>query len=163
MFLDERTLHVFISQSGETADSLACLKLIKEMDGKTFGIVNVVGSSIARLTDSGLFTRAGTEIGVASTKAFTAQVVSLLLTAMFLAKRRGIRYAIYQHVLRELEQLPMLLETVLDQSDYIRSVAEQLKDYKDFFFLGRHYQSPIAYEASLKFKEIKEQEGEYLN
>jgi glucosamine--fructose-6-phosphate aminotransferase (isomerizing) len=152
--IDEKQLHVFISQSGETADSIQCLKLIRELGGKTFGVVNVVGSTIARLTESGLFTRAGTEIGVASTKAFTAQAVCLLLVALFMAKKRGLRYMTYKRVVRELAQLPEKIETILDQTEYIRSIAAQLTDYKNFFFLGRRYQLPIAYESSLKFKEI---------
>lgn len=153
-FIHNKKLHVFVSQSGETADSLECLRLIKEQGGKTFGIVNVVGSSIARLTDSWLFTRAGTEISVASTKAFIAQITSLLLTALYLAKKRGMRHAHYLHIVYHLEQLPMLVETILDQSEYIRSIAEQLMWYDNFFFLWRHYQEPIAHEASLKLKEI---------
>ncbi|MBP7848272.1 SIS domain-containing protein, partial [Patescibacteria group bacterium] len=109
------------------------MKLIKEQEGQTFGVVNVPGSTIARLTDNGLFTRAGTEIGVASTKAFTAQSVCLLLTALFMAKKRGLRYAVYKDIMHELEQLPMLLETILSQSDYIRSVAQQLTEYQHCF------------------------------
>lgn len=147
------TLHIFVSQSGETADSLTVLKLIKERGGKTCGIVNVPGSMIARLTDSGLYTRAGTEIGVAATKAVTAQAVSLLILALFLWKKRWMRYATYKNIMKWLETLPMLIETVLEQSDYIRSIAEQLKDYRHMFFLWRQYQLPIAYEASLKIKE----------
>lgn len=130
------------------------MKLIKEQEGHTFGVVNVPGSTIARLTDHGLFTRAGTEIGVASTKAFTAQSVCLLLTALFMAKKRGLRYTVYKDIMHELEQLPMLLETILSQSDYIRSVAQQLTEYQHCFYLGRHYQLPIAHEAALKLKEI---------
>lgn len=109
---------------------------------------------ISRLTDSGLYTRAGTEIGVASTKAFTAQAVSLLLTALFLAKKRGLRYARYEQVMRELMHLPTYIEAVLEQSELIRSIAQQLSMYTNFFFLGRHYHVPIAQEAALKFKEI---------
>ena len=153
-FVQPNKLHIFISQSWETADSLECLKLLKEQWGKSFGIVNVVGSSIARLTDSWLFTRAGTEIGVASTKAFTAQITCLLLMTLYLAKKRGMRHALYLRIIQHLEQLPLFVETVLEQSEYIRSVAKQLIWYNNFFFLWRHYQEPIAREASLKLKEI---------
>lgn len=152
--VDDYILHAFISQSGETADSIACLKQIKDAGWKSFGIVNVPGSTIARLTDSGLFTRAGTEIGVASTKAFTAQAVCLLLLSLFLGKKRGMRIMHYKTILQELAQLPMYVETVLGQSDYIRSIATQLADAHSIFFLGRGYHVPIAYESALKLKEI---------
>ncbi len=153
-FVDPRKLHIFVSQSGETADTLSVLKMLQEQWGKSFGVVNVVWSSIARLTDSWFFARAGTEIGVASTKAFTSQSLCMLLLALFLWKRRGMRLSLYQKIMRELEHLPAYIETVLDQSDQIRWIAMQLMQYKDFFFLGRGYQVPIAYESSLKFKEI---------
>lgn len=152
--VDDRSLHLFVSQSWETADSIACLKQIKERWGKTFGIVNVPGSTIARLTDSGLFTRAGTEIGVASTKAFTAQCLCMLLVSLFLGKRRGMRASQYKHIVTELEQLPMYLESVLGMSEYIRSIAQQLSNVQSIFFLWRGYHVPIAYESSLKLKEI---------
>lgn len=119
LLLRDDLLHVFISQSGETADSIECLKNIKELGGKTFGVVNVVGSTIARMTDSGLFTRAGTEIGVASTKAFTAQAVCLFLLALFMGKNRSMPPLVYKRLLRALEHLPMQIEAILDQSEYI--------------------------------------------
>lgn len=152
--VDDRSLHLFVSQSGETADSIACLKQIKERGGKTFWFVNVPWSTIARLTDSGLFTRAGTEIGVASTKAFTAQCACMLLVSLFLWKRRGMRSAQYKHIMSELEQLPMYLESVLEMSEYIRSIAQQLSTVHSIFFLWRGYHVPIAYESALKLKEI---------
>lgn len=148
------TLYVFISQSGETADSIECLKYIKSKWGKTFGIVNVVGSTISRLTDHGLFTRAGAEIGVASTKAFTAQITCILLLALYLGRKRSLDTQQYEQILTELEKIPSLIEQILDQTDAIKSIAEQLSAYKDYFFLGRHYHVPIATESSLKFKEI---------
>lgn len=152
--VDDRTLHLFVSQSWETADSIACLKQIKERGGKTFWFVNVPGSTIARLTDSGLFTRAGTEIGVASTKAFTAQAMCMLLVSLFLGKRRGMRSSQYKHIMDELEQLPMYLESILEMSEYIRSIAQHLSTAQSIFFLGRGYHVPIAYESALKLKEI---------
>lgn len=148
------TLYVFISQSGETADSIECLKYIKSKWGKTFGIVNVVGSTISRLTDHGLFTRAGAEIGVASTKAFTAQITCILLLALYLGKKRNLDVKHYEEILTELEKVPAMIEQILDQTDAIKHIAEQLSSYKDYFFLGRHYHVPIATESSLKFKEI---------
>ncbi len=148
------TLYVFISQSGETADSIECLKYIKSKWGKTFGIVNVVGSTISRLTDHGLFTRAGAEIGVASTKAFTAQITCILLLALYLGRKRSLDNQQYEQILTELEKIPSLIEQILDQTDAIKSIAEELSAYKDYFFLGRHYHVPIATESSLKFKEI---------
>lgn len=154
IFVDDHILHVFISQSGETADSISCLHSVLEQWGRTFGVVNVVGSTLARLTTTWLFTRAGAEIGVASTKAFTAQVVCLLLTSLYLAKKRWLRVAKYKQIVRELEQLPMYIETILQQGEYIRSIAQQLTAYKNFFFLGRHYQYATACESALKFKEI---------
>ena len=154
LWVDDKTLYIFVSQSGETADSLEVLKMVKEQWGHTFGIVNVVWSSIARLTDNGMFTRAGAEIWVASTKAFTAQIMCMMLISLYLGKRRGMRNALYQRILRELEQIPAYIEAIVDQTDYIRSIAQQISGYRDFFFLGRGVQTPIAYESSLKFKEI---------
>ncbi len=154
LLVRDDVLHVFVSQSWETADSIECLKNIAMIGGKTFGIVNVVWSSIARMTDSGLFTRAGTEIGVASTKAFTAQSVCLFLLALFMGKNRSMPPLVYKRLLRALEHLPMQIEAILDQSEYIGSVARSLVEYHSLFFLGRQYQLAAAYEASLKFKEI---------
>ena len=153
-FVDSSVLHIFLSQSGETADTLETLKMVKEQWGKTLWVVNVVWSSIARETDSGLYVRAGTEIWVASTKAFITPSVLMLLMSLFLGKRRGMRLTKYQQIMRELQHLQAYIETVLDQTDHIRSIAMDLMQYKDFFFLGRGYQYPIAAENSLKFKEI---------
>lgn len=153
MFIDPKTLYVFISQSWETADSLETLKILKAKGAHTFGIVNVVWSSISRLTDSWLFTRAGAEIWVASTKAFTAQITCILLLALFLWKKRNLTQAKYEKILNELEQLPVLIENILSNQN-IDDIAKELARYKNFFFLWRQYQLPIANESSLKFKEI---------
>lgn len=147
-------LYVFISQSGETADSIEVLKIIKQQGGHTFGIVNVVGSTISRLTDYGLFTRAGAEIWVASTKAFTAQITSILLLALYLGQKRGLGKAKYDKVMRELSKVPVMIEDILADTVNIRKIAENISEYKNFFFLGRQYQLPIARESSLKLKEI---------
>ncbi len=152
--VNDETLYVFISQSGETADSIEVLKLIKQQGGHTFGIVNVVGSTISRLTDYGLFTRAGAEIWVASTKAFTAQITSILLLALYLGQKRGLSKAKYDKVMIELSKVPVMIEDILADTSNIRKIAEAISAYKNFFFLGRHYQLPIARESSLKLKEI---------
>lgn len=135
--IDPKTLYVFVSQSGETADAIEPLKFVKEHGGKTFGIVNVVGSSISRLTDFGLFTRAGTEVGVASTKAFTAQLSAVLLLALYYSIRRGEDFRKYRNALEQLSQLPAVMERALELSDEIVPVAEALATYRHLFFLGR--------------------------
>jgi glucosamine--fructose-6-phosphate aminotransferase (isomerizing) len=112
--ISDDTLYVFISQSGETADSIGILQELKAKGAKTFGIVNVVGSTISRFTDHGLFTRCGAEIGVASTKAFTGQLVSILLLALYLGQKRGLSRQRYEKLLYELEALPAYIEKILD-------------------------------------------------
>lgn len=152
--VNDDTLYVFISQSGETADTIEVLKLIKQKGGHTFGIVNVVGSTISRLTDYGLFTRWGAEIWVASTKAFTAQMTSILLLALYLGQKRGLSKAKYDKVMIELSKVPVMIEDLLADTVTIRKIAEAISGYKNFFYLGRQYQLPIARESSLKLKEI---------
>ncbi len=153
-FVNEQTLFVFLSQSGETADSVEVLKMLKEKNAHTFGIVNVVGSTISRLTEYGLFTRAGAEIWVASTKAFTSQITCILLLALFLGKKRGLTRARYECLLSELYCIPGLINQLLDTHEDIQQLARKLAQCSDFFFLWRQYQAPIACESSLKFKEI---------
>ena len=148
------TLHIFLSQSGETADTIEVLNLVKEKWGSTFGIVNVVWSSIARLTDRWLFMRAWFEIGVASTKAFTAQLTCLLIFALFVGKKKNLSYTKYNQLLKWLQEIPKLIDSILEQSDDIKEVAKEFTDYEHMFFLGRHYQMPLADEWSLKLKEI---------
>lgn len=152
--VSDDTLYVFISQSGETADSIEVLKLIKNAWGHTFWIVNVVWSTISRLTDYGLFTRAGAEIGVASTKAFTAQITCILLLALYLWKKRWLNKAKYDKVMIELSKVPIMIEDILADTANIRNIAKEISKYSNFFFLGRQYQLPIARESSLKLKEI---------
>ena len=135
--VDEKTLYIFISQSGETADSIEPLKYLKEHQAHTFGIVNVVGSSIARMTDMGLFTRAGTEVGVASTKAFVGQIGALLLLSLYFSIHKGSDYRIYRNILDELEQLPLLAQEVLDLSPKIRKIASDFIAFPHAFFLSR--------------------------
>ena len=152
--INKKTLYVFISQSGETADSIEVLKMIKEKWWHTFGVVNVVGSTISRLTDYWLFTRAGAEIWVASTKAFTAQLTCILLLALFLGKKRNLPKAKYEQILRELAKVPIMIEDIIEDQIAIKEIAQEISKYQSFFFLGRHYQLPIANESSLKLKEI---------
>ncbi len=147
---------VAISQSGETADTLVALENAKRQGATIFGIVNVVGSSIARITDAGAYTHAGPEIGVASTKAFTAQVAVLQLFALKLARLRGtIDVALFQHLLHELEAVPAKVQWILDnQVEAIKAIADSHKDAGNFLYLGRGYNFPIALEGALKLKEI---------
>jgi glucosamine--fructose-6-phosphate aminotransferase (isomerizing) len=146
---------IAVSQSGETADTLVAIEKAKEQGAIIFGILNVVGSSIARASHAGAYTHAGPEIGVASTKAFTAQLVVLTLVALVIAKEKGsIDTARFTHLLRELEAIPEKAEKILQSSDYIKNIAEKYKDASDFLFLGRGYNFPIALEGALKLKEI---------
>lgn len=151
---DPRTLHVFVSQSGETADTLQVLKTITTKGGPTFGIVNVVGSSISRMTNNGLFIRAWSEIGVATTKAFSAQALCALLLWLYLGSRRELWYGKIESLVTSIQKLPSLIDMVLDESDAIRKIAQDVVSYHNLFFLWRHYLYPIAQECSLKFKEI---------
>ncbi|WP_299584062.1 glutamine--fructose-6-phosphate transaminase (isomerizing) [uncultured Sunxiuqinia sp.] len=144
-----------ISQSGETADTLAALKMAKAQGALILGICNVVGSSIARETAAGVYTHAGTEIGVASTKAFTAQVTVLTLLAFKLAKERGeIDQEFYEMLIAEMLAIPEKLEKILVGHPYIKQVAEKYKDAVNALYLGRGYLFPVALEGALKLKEI---------
>ena len=143
-----------ISQSGETADTLAAVREAKRAGAPTFGIVNVVGSTIARETDAGVYLHAGPEIGVASTKAFVAQITVLALFALKVARRRGMNPEAGRRFVRGLEGLPELLEDVLEHEARIRRVAEEFADATNFLYLGRGPNFPIALEGALKLKEI---------
>ena len=146
---------VAISQSGETADTLAAIKSAKTIGAHVFGVCNVVGSSIARETDSGAYTHAGPEIGVASTKAFTSQVAVLSMMALHVGKRKGIiPQDRFSRLLAELNNIPELVERLLKQSENIYSIAEQFSKAENALYLGRGYQFPIALEGALKLKEI---------
>ena len=147
---------IAISQSGETADTLAALKLAKENGAFIFGINNVVGSSIARITDAGAYTHAGPEIGVASTKAFTAQLTILALIALKLGKHKGELSAEKFNLLtRELERIPDLVQQILDNCEgVVDKIAEKYKDNSNAIYLGRGYNYPSALEGALKLKEI---------
>lgn len=146
---------IAISQSGETADTLVAIEKAKEQGAIVFGVVNVVGSSIARLSHSGAYTHAGPEIGVASTKAFTAQLAVLTMVALKLAKEKGtISDERYRQLLVELEAVPEKAEAILQNASAIEQIALKYKDATDALFLGRGYNFPVALEGALKLKEI---------
>ncbi len=151
---DCHTLHVFLSQSGETADSIEVLKHIKDKWGVTLGIVNVVGSTIARITDCGFFLKAGYEIGVASTKAFTAQLMCILFLALYLGKKNHLSYGHFRKILSGLNKIPTLMQNILDQKSEIQKIAKEVCTFKNIFYLWRNLQLPVADEGSLKLKEI---------
>jgi glutamine---fructose-6-phosphate transaminase (isomerizing) len=153
--LGENDVIIFISQSGETADTLAALRLAKEKGALALGICNVVGSSLARETDAGVFTHAGTEVGVASTKAFTAQVAVLTLFAMKLAKARGtISEGDYSEIVKELNQVPDKIRIILESNHQIKLLAEKYSNAVNALYLGRGMLYPVALEGALKLKEI---------
>jgi len=146
---------IAISQSGETADTLAALRMAKENGATILGICNVVGSSIARETDGGVYTHAGVEIGVASTKAFTAQVTVMTLLALKLAKERGkISTEIYLNLIKELTEIPDKVKSILVKHPHIKTVAAKYKDASNALYLGRGCLFPVALEGALKLKEI---------
>ncbi|MBK6620213.1 MAG: glutamine--fructose-6-phosphate transaminase (isomerizing) [Saprospirales bacterium] len=152
----ENDVVIAISQSGETADTLAALELAKEKGALIYGIVNVVGSSIARMTDAGSYIHAGPEIGVASTKAFTGQVALLTLMALSLAYKRGtISKTYYQQLINEMENIPAKVEKLLANcAQSVEYIAAEFKDATNALYLGRGYNFPIALEGALKLKEI---------
>ncbi len=144
-----------ISQSGETADTLVAIEKAKEHGAIIFGILNVVGSSIARVSHAGAYTHAGPEIGVASTKAFTAQLTVLSMMALKIAKEKGtISFARFKQLMQELDAIPGKVAQVLSQSRTIEQIAEKHADAVSFLFLGRGYNFPVALEGALKLKEI---------
>ncbi len=146
---------IAISQSGETADTLVALENAKEKGAFIFGVVNAVGSSIARLSNAGAYTHAGPEIGVASTKAFTGQLAVLAMMAFKIAFAKGtIDEKRYMHLLAELWDIPEKVSQVLKNTDNIKAIAEKYKDAHDFLYLGRGYNFPVALEGALKLKEI---------
>ncbi|MDA0328861.1 MAG: glutamine--fructose-6-phosphate transaminase (isomerizing) [Gemmatimonadetes bacterium] len=152
--LEDRTLALAVSQSGETADTLAALKEAERRGIPTMGIVNAVGSTIARQTKFGIYLHAGPEIGVASTKAFTSQLVALSLFTLFMARRRHMSVVQGREIVQSLQQLPSQVEEVLKLNDEIRDLAKHYVDSKNFLYLGRGYQFPVALEGALKLKEV---------
>ena len=153
--INENDVVIAISQSGETADTLAAIKLAKSKGAFVFGVCNVVGSSIARETNAGAYTHAGPEIGVASTKAFTTQITVLTLIALRLARAKGtISSSDFRNHLIELELIPKKVEETLLSDAYVKTIASIYKDTKNFLYLGRGYNFPVALEGALKLKEI---------
>ena len=153
--IGEEDVVIAISQSGETADTLAALELAKSKGATIIGICNVVGSSISRITHGGSYTHAGPEIGVASTKAFTSQVTVLLLMALRLAHKRGsIAESRFRQILASLEKIPAQVEEVLQSAELVKYISGQYKDARNFLYLGRGYNFPVALEGALKLKEI---------
>ncbi len=153
--VNENDVVIAISQSGETADTLAALELAKSKGATILGICNVVGSSISRVTDAGSYTHAGPEIGVASTKAFTAQVTVLTLMALSLAKKKGtVSESNFRMLLAELEAIPEKVKIVLEANDKIEAIAREYKDARNALYLGRGSSFPVALEGALKLKEI---------
>ena len=153
--ITEKDVVLAISQSGETADTMAALELAKQKGATILGICNVVGSSIPRLTDAGSYTHAGPEIGVASTKAFTTQVVVLTLMALRIAKEKGtLTNTEYRQIITELQLIPQKVEKVLELDNLIKEIAAEFKDATNFLYLGRGYNFPVALEGALKLKEI---------
>ncbi|HLR32388.1 MAG TPA: glutamine--fructose-6-phosphate transaminase (isomerizing) [Fodinibius sp.] len=153
--ISEDDVMLVISQSGETADTLAALRAAKEHGALTLGVCNVVGSTIARDTDAGVYTHAGPEIGVASTKAFTTQVAVLTMMAILLGQKRNtIEEEYAARLIRELNHLPDKIENILDRSDSVKNMAELFTYAPNFLYLGRTYNFPVALEGALKLKEI---------
>jgi len=152
--LDERSLVIGISQSGETADTLAALREASSKGACVVGVVNVVGSTIARETDCGVYIHAGPEIGVASTKAFTSQVVALALITLYLSRESTVRPEQRREVVAALKKLPEQISEILARNDEIRGMAELYHLHRNFLYLGRGYNFPVALEGALKLKEI---------
>ena len=152
--IEDNTVVISISQSGETADTLAAIEQAKERGATVLGIVNVVGSSIARTTDAGIYLHVGPEIGVASTKAFTAQVAVLTMLALELGRRKHISSEDTRRYIDELSHIPEKIERILEQSDHIKQIASANIDKNNWLFLGRGFNYPVALEGALKLKEI---------
>ncbi len=152
--VDENDVIIAISQSGETADTLAALREGKRKGALVVGVVNAVGSTIARETDAGVYIHAGPEIGVASTKAFTSQVTVLTLITLMIARRRNMSSETGRAMVDELLRIPEKVQIILNQNDYIRDFARRYTDERNFLYLGRGFNFPVALEGALKLKEI---------
>jgi len=152
--MDKNTAAAFVSQSGETADTLAALKEMKKKGILTLGITNVVGSTQAKETDAGVYTRSGPEIGVASTKVFLGQLTTLAMLTVYLGRQREMALVIGKRIVSELSKLPELAKEILKLAPEIEKLAKKYKDFKNFWFIGRKYNAPVALEGALKLKEI---------
>jgi len=152
--IDKNTAAIFVSQSGETADTLAALREMRKKGVLTLGITNVVGSTQTRETDAGVYTRSGPEIAVASTKAFLGQLAVLALLTVYLGRQRDMALVMGKRIISELSKIPALSREVLKQAPEIKKLAEKYRDSQNFWFIGRKYNAPIALEGALKLKEI---------
>ncbi|NQW30373.1 MAG: glutamine--fructose-6-phosphate transaminase (isomerizing) [Ignavibacteria bacterium] len=152
--IDSSDVVIAISQSGETADTLSAIRLAKANGATVIGMVNVVGSSIARETDAGVYLHAGPEIGVASTKAFTSQLCVLTQFSLYMARTRGMSAETGREIATALEAIPEMIERILAKSDEVKEIARQYADASNFLYLGRGYNFPVALEGALKLKEI---------
>ncbi|MBR3137771.1 glutamine--fructose-6-phosphate transaminase (isomerizing) [Candidatus Saccharibacteria bacterium] len=154
-YIPENSVALIVSQSGETADTLACLREIKKQGIKTIGIVNAIGSTIAREVDGGTYVHVGPEISVASTKAFTSQVIAMVMFGLTIAQAKGVKKAILKPYVEEINKLPSEIEKVLNSvSGGIKKIADTYKEYEHAIYLGRDTSYPIAMEGALKLKEI---------
>ena len=152
--LDSRTAVIAISQSGETADTLAAVREAKEKGSLALGIVNAVGSTVARETDAGVYNHIGPEISVASTKAFTSQVTILTLLTILLGRQRQMSLVTGQRIIKELLAIPEKIKKILELNDHIKNIAQEYYKVKHFAYLGRKYNQPVAFEGALKLKEL---------
>jgi glutamine---fructose-6-phosphate transaminase (isomerizing) len=152
--VNDRTLCIVISQSGETADTLAAMREAKNRGARTYGIVNVVGSTIARESNGGIYVHAGPEIGVASTKAFTSQVIALALLTLKIGRLKDVSVVRGREIIEALRALPGQVKQILDRAPEIEQIAEEFKRTQNFLYLGRGYNFPTALEGALKLKEI---------
>jgi glutamine---fructose-6-phosphate transaminase (isomerizing) len=152
--LDDHTLVFAITQSGETADTLAALREMKRKGCPALGICNVVGSTIAQESDGGVYLRAGPEIGVASTKAFTSQCTVLSMLALYLGRLRHLSFSAGLNLIKELEELPDKVRAALECNDVVRKIANKYAECDNFLYLGRQFNFPTALEGALKLKEI---------
>lgn len=150
---DKKTLSLFISQSGETADTLAALKEVKEKGGLTIAVVNAVGSSVAREVDAGVYIHAGPEIAVAATKSVTAQLAAMAMLSVFLGRQRQLSLVMGQRITKELALLPEYAAKILQNADEIQEIAQKYQNYSNFFLIGRKYNFSAALEGALKLKE----------
>ena len=154
-YIPEDSVALIVSQSGETADTLACLREIKKQGIKTIGIVNAIGSTIAREVDGGTYVHVGPEISVASTKAFTSQVVAMIMFGLTIAQAKGVKNLVLRPYVREIAKLPDEIEKVLKgTSPVVKKIAKKYKDYEHAVYLGRDTAYPMAMEGALKLKEI---------
>ncbi|MFA5368603.1 MAG: glutamine--fructose-6-phosphate transaminase (isomerizing), partial [Candidatus Paceibacterota bacterium] len=152
--VNKNTGAIFVSQSGETADTLAALREMKEKGILTLGVTNVVGSSQARESTAGVYTRSGPEIAVASTKAFIGQLTILAMITVYLGRQRDMALIMGKRIVSELMDLPKQAQSILDKAKEIEVIAEKYKNYQNFWFIGRKYNYPIALEGALKLKEV---------